>query len=232
MTPVTTAALEALRAFDTTTLLNALERLVPERQGHGFTRAPLVCVHPALPPIVGHARTARIRAAAPSGRTRVDDREAELAAYRHVGAASGPKIVVIEDVDEPPGIGAWWGEVNTHLYRGLGAQGVVTNGIVRDLDQVAEGFQVLAGAVGPSHAHVHVVDVGGPVTVAGMAVRDGDLIHADRHGAMVVPEDQVTALPAAARQVIAEERALIEASLEPGFDFDVLERLARGEGRH
>lgn len=221
--------LAALRRFDTPTLCNALERVAPERQGHGFTRTPLVCVHPTLAPIVGFARTARIRAASPCEDPPAARRELELAYYRHVAAPPHPTVTVIEDVDQPP-VGAWWGEVHTHLHRGLGSLGAVTNGTVRDLDQVAAGFQVLAGGVAPSHAHVHLVDVGVPVTVCGMAVQPGDLIHADRHGALVIPAASAAALPAAAGGVIDEERVLIEASKQPGFGADVLERLLSGSG--
>ena len=94
---------------------------------------------------------------------------------------------MIQDLDPLPGFGAWWGEVNTNVHRGLGSLGVVTNGSIRDLDPCAEGFQLLAGSVGPSHAYVHVVDHRRTGEVAGMVVRPGDLVHADRHGAVVVP---------------------------------------------
>lgn len=186
-----------------------------------------MCVHPGLRPIVGWARTARIRASAPSGRTEAAEREAELAYYRHIAEPPHPTVTVVEDLDRPP-VGAWWGEVHTHVHRGLGSLGVVTDGVARDLDQVAEGFQVLAGGVAPSHAHVHVVDAGIPVRVAGMEVRPGDLVHADRHGALVVPPEHAAGLPDAARRVMAGESVLIEASKRPGFDAATLERLLRG----
>lgn len=223
---------EALRAalgrYDTPTLCNALERVAPERRGSGFTRSPLHCVHPALPPIVGFARTATLRAARDPGRDAAALRRAELDYYRTVARPPHPTVTVVQDLDAPAGVGAWWGEVNTHLHRGLGSLGVVTNGIVRDLDQVAEGFQVLAGGVGPSHAYVHPVELDVPVEICGMRVAPGDLIHADRHGALVVPPAAAAALPEAAEAVIAEERVLIEASREPGFGIQVLERLLGG----
>ena len=162
--------LDALRRLDTPTVCNALERVAPGRQGYGYTTQPLFCVHPSLPPMVGYARTATIRAAHPSDRDPETDGAARLAYYRHVAEAPHPTVTVIQDLDPSPGYGAWWGEVNTHVHRGLGSLGLVTNGSVRDLDQVAEGFQLLAGSVGPSHAFVHAVECGVPVTVAGMAV--------------------------------------------------------------
>jgi regulator of RNase E activity RraA len=116
------------------------------------------------------------------------------------------------------------------VHRGLGSLGVVTDGTVRDLDQVAEGFQLLARGVGPSHAHVHVVDVGSPVTVAGMSVTPGDLVHADRHGALVIPLDVAPQLPEASRRVMKAERVLIEASKQPNFGIEKLEQLIRGRG--
>jgi regulator of RNase E activity RraA len=148
--------------------------------------------------------------------------------YRHVGAPPHPTVTVIEDLDPVPGTGAWWGEVHSHLHRGLGSRGVITNGSVRDLDQLAPDFQVLAGKVGPSHAYVHPVEVGAPVTVAGMRVSPGDWIHADRHGAVVIPEPALERLAAAAEAVIRRERVLIEASREPGFDVVRLEALLSG----
>jgi regulator of RNase E activity RraA len=222
--------LAALRGIDTPTVCNALERLDPETASHGFTRRMPVCRNPESPPIVGPARTARIRASRPSGRSAAAAREVDLAYFRHVAEGPGPTITVIEDLDEPACCGAWWGEVHTHVHRGLGSLGVVTNGIVRDWDQMADGFQVLAGDVGPSHAHVHVVDFGGPVEVFGMRVRPGDWIHADRHGAVAIPPGLLPHVAEAAAAVVRDERVLIEASREPGFDIEVLERLLRGAG--
>jgi len=221
--------LAELRGFDTPTLCNAMEAVLPSRQGYGFTRTPLYCAHPELPPMVGFARTARICASRPSDRNPAAQREVTQAYYRHVAEPPHPTITVIEDIDREP-VGAWWGEVHTHLHRGLGSLGVVTDGTVRDLDQVAEGFQLLARGVGPSHAHVHVVDVGSPVTVAGMSVSPGDLIHADRHGALVIPVDLSPQLPDAARRVMKGESVLIEASKQPDFGIEKLEQLMKGRG--
>jgi regulator of RNase E activity RraA len=223
-------ALFALARFDTPTICNALEVVVPARRGHGFTFHPLVCLHPEAKPIVGQARTATIRAATPSGRSAAEERRVVLEYYRHIASPPHPTITVIEDLDPVPGTGAWWGEVHTHVHRGLGSLGAITNGSVRDLDQVASGFQVLAGKVGPSHAHVHPVEVAVPVTVAGMRVNPGDWIHADRHGAVVVPPEAVDALPAAAETIARGERVLIEASQRPDFDVARLEALLAGRG--
>ena len=223
--------LEALRRYDTPTLCNAMEVVAPERQATGFTMRPLLCADPALPPVVGYARTATIRASRGSGRTAERDREVRLDYYRHIAEGPGPTVTVIEDIDPEPGFGAWWGEVNTHLHRGLGSLGVITNGTIRDLDEVAQGFQLLAGAIGPSHAHVHVVDFAVPVEVAGMRVNPGDLIHADKHGALVVPPETAAALPEAAERIIAGERVLIEASKSDDFSLDrLLELMGGGRG--
>ncbi|MPY93372.1 MAG: RraA family protein [Acidimicrobiia bacterium] len=229
--PVPEPVLEALRGLDTPTVCNALEVVAPARRGSGYTVSPLVCAHPRLPPIVGYARTATIRAMQPSGLDGRGVGAARLAYYRHVAEGPGPTITVVEDLDPVPGYGAWWGEVNTHVHRGLGSLGVLTNGSIRDLDVCAEGFQLLAGSIGPSHAHVHVVDVGVAVTVAGMSVRPGDLVHADRHGAVTVPAEVAAQVPEAAADLARAELVLIEASMEPGFGIEVLEGiLTRGAG--
>lgn len=221
------ALLDQLRSIDTPTVCNALERVAPERQGSGFTTRPLVCVAPQLAPIVGFARTARIRASAPSARATADELESDLAYYRYMAGAPHPTITVVEDLDDPPGLGAWWGEVHSHVHRGLGSLGVVTNGSVRDLAEFAEGFQALAGCVSPSHAFVHVVDVGTPVRVAGMTVAHDDIVHADRHGAVVIPRAVAEDVPEMARAVVRGERVLIEASRAPDFDIATLETLLR-----
>ena len=99
---------------------------------------------------------------------------------------------------------------------------------MRDLPEIAAGFQILAGRVIPSHAYVHVVDFARPVTVAGMRVRDGDLIHADQHGAVVIPHDVAAKVRAAADDVVKRERVIIEAARAPDFDIDKL-RAAQGK---
>lgn len=226
------SVLAALRALDTPTVCNALEVVAPARRGHGYTVTPLVCPRPELAPIVGYARTATIRAMHPSGRAAPDDVAMRLAYYRHIAEGPGPTVTVIEDLDPLPGYGAWWGEVNTNVHRALGSAGVVTNGSIRDLDQCAEGFQLLAGSVGPSHAYVHVVSIGVQVQVAGMVVEPGDLVHADRHGAVVVPLDVAADVPAAAARIAEAEARLIGAAQQPGFSYEVLEQILTGGGGH
>lgn len=229
---LTQADLDALRALDTPTVCNAIEVLAVHRTGVGFTTQPLVCVYPGLPPMVGYARTATIRAAQPSGRDEKEELEVNLAYYRHMAQAPHPTISVIEDIDPTPGYGAWWGEVHTNMHKGLGSLGVVTNGSVRDLDLCAEGFQLLAGSVGPSHAFNHCVETGIPVTVAGMRVHPGDLIHADRHGAVVVPAGIARAIPEIASRLAREEAVLIKASQRADFRWETLERLLKGSLSH
>jgi regulator of RNase E activity RraA len=131
---------------------------------------------------------------------------------------------VIEDLDPHPGVGAFWGEVNTAIHKGLGCLGVVTSGSIRDLDDCAAGFQLLAGQVGPSHAHVHVVEIGPRVTVHGMEVDSNDIIHADQHGAVVIPAEAVTALPAAIELIARREAVILEAARKPGFNIDILKQ--------
>ena len=195
--PFTAEDLELLRQWDTPTICNALETVVPQRRGHGFTVRPMVCADPKLPPICGLARTGTIRAAAPSGRSREQDKSIRLGWYEYVAKASLPTVVVLQDLDDTPGVGAFWGEVHSTVHKALGAQGGVTNGSIRDLDMLAPGFQLLAGVVNPSHAYVHLVAYGQEVSVHGMHVAHEDVVHADRHGAVVIPHDAVRKVPAA-----------------------------------
>src|SRR5260370_18383286 len=113
----------------------------------------------------------------------------------YVAAAPQPGVVVIEDKDEPPGYGAFWGEVQTNVHQGLGCLGTITNGSVRDIPAVAPRFQMLAGSLAPSHAYVHVVEFGIPLTVHGMPGNTCDPLHAERHAAALVPLAKIAPLP-------------------------------------
>lgn len=226
-TPLTATELAALQTLDTPTICNALETVAPQRRGFGYTSEPLVCARPSLPAIVGYARTATIRAMHPSELPPARIRELRQAYYAHVSEPPGPTIVVIQDLDPQPGYGAFWGEVNSSIHKGLGCLGVVTDGSIRDIDLCAEGFQLLAGKIGPSHAYVRVEEIGVTVTVAGMTVRPGDIVHADRHGAVVIPIAAAREVPAAAALIARREAVLIEASRRPDFSHAALVKAMR-----
>jgi regulator of RNase E activity RraA len=225
--------LEALRQWDTPTICNALELVAPQRRGYGFTVRPLVAADPKLPPICGLARTGTIRAAQPSGRPKETDRTVRLGWYEHVAKAEMPTVVVLQDLDDTPGTGAFWGEVHSAVHKALGAQGGVTNGSIRDLDMLAPGFQLIAGVVNPSHAYVHMVAFGQEVSVHGMHVVHDDVIHADRHGAVVIPHDAVRKLPAAIELGARREKVILDLCRDPEFSVARLrEALARAEEIH
>src|SRR5205085_3871770 len=209
--------LEFLRSIDTPTVCNLIEIAAPERRGSGYTVKHLHCPFPELPAMVGFAKTVTIRAkdAIATGDASYMQRRLEYLDY--VAAEPRPSIMLIEDLDgEHAGYGAFWGEVQSNVHKALGCLGTVTNGSVRDIPQIPAGFQMLAGSIGPSHAYVHVVEVGCAVNIHGMAAKSGDLIHADRHGAVVVPADKITPMKAALDTLSKREARIIEAARAPG----------------
>lgn len=222
MTELTPENLAVLTQWDTPTICNALEEIVPERRGHGFTIEPLVALDPDLPPICGFARTATIRAAEPPNETAAETAAKRAAYYEYVARQPMPVIVVIQDIDPRPGVGAFWGEVQTNIHKGLGVAGAVTNGSFRDLADSAEGFNLLGGEVGPSHAYVHVVDIDCQVTVFGLTVSTDDIVHADRHGAVMIPAQAVTKIPDVVDRLIRREAKILEAAKAPGFNVEKL----------
>jgi regulator of RNase E activity RraA len=213
--------LAALRAVDTPTICNALELAAGGRSTSGFTTRPAVCSDPALPAIVGFARTARIRASTPSTQSADELRASRLQYYGYVASGPKPTVVVIEDEDLEP-IGAFWGEVNVAIHKGFGLEGTLTNGLVRDLGAHDPGYQVVAGGIGPSHAFVHVTAIDCPVTVLGLAISPGDLVHADRHGAAMIPAHLLDKMPVAIDRVARRERPILAAARRPGFDIAAL----------
>jgi len=220
---------EFLRSIDTPTVCNLLEMVAPERRGIGYTVKHLHCPFPDLPPMVGFARTVTIRT-----RDKVPLGEASYMSKRldyldYVAAPPGPSIVVIEDLDgEHIGYGAFWGEVQSNLHKALGCLGTITNGAIRDIPTIPPGFQMLAGSIAPSHAYVHVVDFGGPVTVHGMAVASHDLVHADRHGAVVVPTATIEAMRPAFDKLTQQEARIIQAARAPGATVESIKAALRG----
>jgi 4-hydroxy-4-methyl-2-oxoglutarate aldolase len=141
-----------------------------------------------------------------------------------------PRVVVVRDLDDPPAHGALWGEVHATIFAALGCAGAVTDGSVRDLDQVRGiGFQFFAAGPSVSHAYVRVESVGEPVEVGGLRIAPGDLLHADQHGVLRIPPEIAAALPAAAERVIAAEQRLLGWVRSAAFD---PERLPEMRARH
>jgi regulator of RNase E activity RraA len=221
-TELTAADLEALRAFDTPTICNALEIVAPERRALGFTTETLIAPFAFEQPMVGHARTCLYRAMRPARMSAAELRQGRIDYYHYVQDGPTPRISVVQDIDSHLGFGCMWGEVATAVHKALGCLGTITNGAVRDLDAIAPGFQVLCGKITPSHAHGHVVEFGGEVDVCGMIVHSGDLIHADRHGAVVIPTEVAREVPDAARLCMRREDPVLEVARGPGFSIEKL----------
>jgi regulator of RNase E activity RraA len=226
---LTTRQLEFLRSIDTPTVCNLIEIVAPHRRGFGYTVKHLHCPFPDLPPIVGFAKTVTIKSKDAFGAGDKSYMEKRLEYLDYVAAEPRPGISVIEDLDgEHVGYGAFWGEVQSNVHRALGVLGVVTNGSIRDIPMIAEGFQMLAGSLSPSHAYVHIIEFGVPVSVHGMAVKSGELVHADQHGAVVVPSDKVEDMMKAMEGLTAREAAIIEAARDPEMTVEKLKAAIRG----
>jgi len=226
MEPLNAAELEALRRWPTPAIANAIETFGVRPNDQGFMVGPR-CMFPELGPMVGYATTATIRAAVRGGS---ETRRQMVAHWRNIEAQPAPRVVVIQDLDDPPAFGSFWGEVNANIHRALGCLGVVTNGGVRDMEEVRTlRFQFFAGAIVPSHAFVHLVSAGGEVEVGGLKVKNGDLIHADLHGVVTIPHEIAREVPRAAAEVEKRERAVIDLCRSPDFSIETLQKRLLGE---
>jgi len=227
--PLTPDVLARLRTFSSPTLANAVETFNLRPRTAGFMSSQIRCIFPDLGPMAGYAFTATCRASTQPPR---DAGTRRIEMWRALEETPAPRIVVIQDLDDPPGIGAYWGEVQGNIHRALGCIGTVTNGGVRDLDEVrALGFHFFAGSVVVSHAYVHLVDFGKPVDVGGLTVRPGDLLHGDQHGILSIPLEIAARLDEGVQKVDREERQIIEYCQSPGFTragFEELYRRLRG----
>ncbi len=212
-----------LASVDTPTVCNAIEVAQGRRGFQGFTRGTVLTAQPRLKAFFGYARTARILAVHPSTEAPDVIRRRRMDYYRYMAAGPRPAVTVIEDLDGAAAIGAFWGEVNTTVHKGLKLSGAITNGVMRDLDDLAPDFQVLAGSIGPSHGFVHVVDFDTPVTVFGLSVAPGDFLHADRHGAVVVPPEVLPELETAIEKMRESETFILEPARRDDFDIEKFE---------
>lgn len=218
---LTEAELDALRRLTTPTVANAIETFKVRSPSEGFTDSTIRCLFPELGPVIGYAVTAKIAA-----RERSDKALPPWEMWAAMEQVPQPRLVVIEDLDYPNPVGSYWGEVNGSIYKGLGCAGTVTNGGVRDLDEVrATGFHFFASCVLVSHAYVHLVEVGAPVRVGGLEVRPGDLLHGDQHGVLSVPLEIAREIPEAAEQIEAYERRIIDFARSPQCSAEGLRRL-------
>ncbi len=207
-----------LQQVDTPTICNAIEVAQGKRGFNAFTRGTML-INEASGVIVGYASTAKIAALAPPTEAPDVIRDRRMAYYKQMAEAPQPSVCVIEDEDVPNAIGAFWGEVNTTIHKGFGLAGTLTNGVMRDLGDMAPDYPVVAGSIGPSHGFVHVTALNVPVKVFGLTVEPGDLVHADRHGAVVVPPEVIPMLDAAIRKMQSTEHLVLGPAREPGFDF-------------
>ena len=214
------ALLNVLRSVDTPTVCNAIEAAQGKRGFNNFTKATMVASAPKEKSVVGYALTAKIAATSAPEEAAESVKERRMAYYKYMAEGQRPSVAVIEDCDFPNCVGAFWGEINTTVHKGFGVSGVVTNGVVRDLGDLPTGFPVIAGSIGPSHAFVHVREFGKPVSVFGLAVEEGDLVHADRHGALVIPSLVIPSLQHAIEKLIATERLVLDPASKPDFDFE------------
>lgn len=215
--------LALLRSVDTPTVCNAIEVAQGRRGFQGFTRSTMICTAPHEPAMVGYAATAQIAGAAPPAEEVAVIRGRRMAYYKAMYDAPKPSVAVIEDLDYPGAVAAYWGEVNATIHKAFGISGALTNGVVRDLADLPSGFPVVAGSIGPSHGFAHVRSIGRPVRIMGLTVNQGDLIHADRHGAVAVPPEVLPRLGEAIRKLVESEKLVLVPARTGEFDFSSFE---------
>ena len=226
---LTEEELDSLRQFDSCMVANAVEKFRVRLRNTGFTDANIHCMFPDAPPMVGYAATARLRSGEPpiSGKTFRDRTDF----WNSILEIPSPRILVLQDMDNPPGRGAFIGDVHAAILKALGCVGYVTNGAARELPSVRKmGIQVFAGNIAVSHAYAHIFEVGASITVGGMEVKPGDLLHGDQHGVLTVPLEIAPEIPKVALAMQSAERQVIDFCRSSSFSVAKLQDLMKTIG--
>jgi len=219
---LSSAALEALRKIPSPTIANAIETFHVRPRGEGVSDTRICCQFPEFGVLLGYACTATIISANPAPKKRLVSRTDY---WDYTQKSAGPKITVVEDLSASPG-GAYWGEVNSSLHLALGSHGVITNGSVRDLDEVrAIGFHLFSSGVSVSHGFAHLEDFNLPIKIFGMTVHPGDLVHADRHGAVVIPHEVAAEVAQASAKIDSDERGMLNICRSKNFSIAQIDKL-------
>jgi len=219
--PLTADQIEELRALDTCVVANAIERFNLRLRNEGYTAPGLSCVNGTFPPIVGYAATCRVKTSNPpmTGNYYYDRTDW----WQAIERLPKPRIAVIQDIDPVPGLGAPLGEVHASILKALNCVGAVTNGSVRDVPAAAAlGFPMFSCHVSVSHAYVHMVDYGTTVSISGLEITSGDLLMADCHGVLSIPRQIAPELASVARELIQNERVVIDLCASPDFTIEKL----------
>jgi regulator of RNase E activity RraA len=225
---MTPAELEQYHTLSTSLVSSAIELFRVRLPNTGFCDSTVRCIFEDRPPIAGYAATARIRTSNPPMEGYGYSYE-RTDWWNHVLSIPAPRVLVIEDVDEPAGLGAFVGEVNANVLLALGCVALVTNGAVRDVKEArATRFQMFAGNVSVSHAYAHIFDFGGPVQVGGLTIRPGELIHGDPNGVQTVPLDIAGKIPSVALEILQRRQHLVELCGTAGISIEKLREAMKG----
>jgi 4-hydroxy-4-methyl-2-oxoglutarate aldolase len=225
-TLLTDQQLQDLRHFSTCIVANAVERFNVRLRNTGFTDGSIHCRFPEAPPMVGYAVTARLRSEGPPVTGNVFRDRTDF--WNAILTVPAPRVLVLKDKDDPPGRGAFVGDVHAAILKALGCVGFVTNGAVRELLGVREqGVQLFSGSVAVSHAYAHIFDVGTKVVVGGMDVSPGDLIHGDQHGVLTIPAEIAAELPKVAAELQIQEEKVIDFCRSGEFSVAKLSEITR-----
>jgi 4-hydroxy-4-methyl-2-oxoglutarate aldolase len=214
-----------LRRYRTPIVYDAIERFDVRPKNEGYTDSTIRSLLPSLGAFAGYAWTGKIVGELPEadGERAVPWREV----WESVSSALRPSIAVVQDLDQPPGRGCAWGDVGVAIFQALGCVAAITNGSARDLREVEElGFGLFAAGPIVGHANVRFVELNTPVKIGGLVVNPGDLVHADEHGATVIPEGiNLVELIRVIDHVIEAEEKVKGFCRTPNFKLDELDDL-------
>jgi 4-hydroxy-4-methyl-2-oxoglutarate aldolase len=223
MTSLTRPEFDSLRALETCSASNAVELFEVRLRNEGFVHGTARCHFPELPPMLGYAATAVIRSSAPPMAGRCYYHRMDW--WNYLLTIPEPRVMVLQDVDRTPGIGAFVGEIHANIALALQCVGCVTNGAVRDLKAVEElDFYLFSGNVAVSHAYAHIVEFGDAVEIGGLKIRPGDLVHGDRHGVHTIPLSIAPKVPEKAAEIERMEKDLIQFCRSAEFSSQSLAR--------
>jgi regulator of RNase E activity RraA len=194
-----------LKRWNTPTIYNGWEQITTrDRTKHAINLEEVRDFMPQMGPMVGYAVTLMIELSNSQHPAKSPNGWSEY--RRYVAGVPGPKVVVVQDLDKPRVIGSFWGEVNSNTHRALGCVGTITDGAIRDLDEMTNaGFKALARRLCVGHAYSWPVRWGCAVEVFGQRIEPNQLIHADKHGFLAIPDEDVARLLEAARFMDANE---------------------------